>query len=265
MRYALMLVISLVALIGGGSTAPLALGATTASRPVASPLASYGDPNRLDLAAMALTQADLPPGFYIDEERYFLTAQGIATFHSSQAASPKEIAALGVVSMYDSIFWGDDGKSYLSLYIAEFVSPDAVDAGFAVFEDETRVRESQEVLSSQDFPGPDIGEAPSETTVAVVNYPAGDRSLVHAASVAFRIDSLLVGVLLETETGVGSDAPDAMPLSVALTPPADPGLDAGTVRLVNELAVTLVERIEAVQAGDEVSGVDQFTVPAAAD
>lgn len=138
MRFPLVLMISLLALIGAGPAVSLAQDATPATGPVTSPLASSSAEDRPDLAAMALIPADLPPGYVNVDERYFLTAQGVATFYFGQAASPEEIAALGLISMYDSFYSADAEGNLLTLYIAEFESPEAVEAGFAVLEDETR-------------------------------------------------------------------------------------------------------------------------------
>lgn len=117
------------------------------------------------------------------------------------------------------------------------------------------------MLSTQDFPGPDIGDAPSETTVDVVDYRAVGGPLVDATSIAFRIDTFLVGIRLETEVESDANGTEATPVDAASPSPATPALDRQSEQLVNDVAATLVERIEAVQAGEEVSGIDQSLPP----
>jgi hypothetical protein len=249
MRFPLILVI-LLALIGASPAAVLTQEATPATGPVTFPLASSADEDRPDLAAMALTAADLPAGYVNVDETYFLTAQGFSTFYSGETLSPEEIADLGLISVYDSLYSGEDEGTYLRVYIIAFESPEAVEAGFDVLEDETRVPEDIEVLATQDLPGPDIGEAPSETTLSVVDYRAVGGSLVDLVDITFRVDRFLVGVLQETEVEVGNN-------DTAATPELDPERE----QLVNDVAATFVERIEAVEAGEAVSGVDPSLPP----
>jgi len=255
MRSPFLLIISLLVLIGGSPAAALAQGATPATGDGSPSLASSATEDRLDLAAMALTQADLPPGFVNVDEFYLLTAEGVAGFFLGQAVSPEEIAALDLTSMYFSAYAAVGDGTFLGITLSEFASPDDVQAGFDVLEDDTRVFEGIEVLSTQDLPGPAIGDAPSETTVGVTDLRAVGGPLVNVLDMTFRVDTILVSVRLETDVEAGAAGDMASPAS------ATPVIDQAREQLVNEIATTLVERIEAVQAGEEVSGVDQSLPP----
>ena len=123
MRHPVQLVVILIAVLLSGPTVVLAQGATPVTGPVESPLASSAAEDRTDLAAMVLGGDDVPAGFSNVDERYFLSAQGVSTFYSSQALSAEEIAATGLVSMYDSIYPGDEVGSVLVITITEFRSP----------------------------------------------------------------------------------------------------------------------------------------------
>jgi len=203
---------------------------------------------------MVLTNADLPSGYINVDEGYYLTEQGISSFYFRQAASREEIATLGLKSMYDTYFVANANGNLLYLYIAEFASQEAAEEGFGVFEDETRPLEGVDVLSSHDLPGPNVGQSPSETTVSLIDYVDRSGPLINQTGITFRIQAFLVGILLEThaETIIEEASPHAH---------ATPELDPQKEQLLNDLAAILVERIETVQAGEEVSGADQGLPP----
>lgn len=239
--------------------APVA-GAARQASPIASPgaggLASSAvGAGRTDLAAAALTAADLPPGFVNVDERYFLDTGGVATFYASGGVSPDEVESLGLRAMYDGFYQGPD-EQFIYLYVAEFGSAAAVEAGFHLLEDERRVvGDAGQLLANRDLPGPGIGDAPSETTVAVLDYRALGGPVVDQTGVAFRVGNALVGVILETPTA-GSDAGGATP---AVATPAAP--DPVALRLVEDAASTLAARLREVQAGEVPSGVDAALPP----
>jgi hypothetical protein len=134
--------------------------------------------------------------------------------------------------------------------LAEFASPEEGEGWFALYEDETRLPADIDVLSQRTFPGPEIGEASDETTTVVELRDVGGQLVTHI-SLAFRIDTFYVTVQLQTpaENDTGG------------TPSATPAIDPQRVRLANDVASSLVARIEAVLAGQEVSGVDQSLAP----
>lgn len=238
-----------------GPTPSGAQDATPAASPVAGALASSAaGPARPDLAAMALAAADLPPGFANVDERYFLDARGVSTFFASEGIAAGEIAALDLRAMYDSVYPGPDEET-LYLYLAEFGSPTAVEAGFRLLEDEERTVGKAKLLAHRDLPGPGIGEAPAETTVAVIDFGAYGGPVVDRTEVAFRVGSLLVGVGLETSTG-GAGTPGATP--TVATPDAP---EPHALRLVTDAATKLEVRIRAVEAGRTPSGVEPGLPP----
>jgi hypothetical protein len=259
MRHFVVLLIALITLMA--SSAPgLAQDATPASDVSGLTLASSGVADRTDLAAMALTPADLPPGFVNVDERYFLSAQGVSTFFTSEATSPEEIATLGLVSLYDSFYdAGPDGFLYHS--IAEFTSAEEVQAGFDIFEDETRVPQGVEVLSTQDLPAPEIGEAPSEITVAVIDYRSNGGPLVTSTALTFRVGVFLIAIALEMPLEEVPTGTQATPATSVAAASATPVLDPEAELFLREAAATVVERLNAVQAGEAVSGTDTSLPP----
>ena len=94
----------LLALVLNGLGVALAQDASPDASPVAGGLPSSVDQDRLDLAAMVLTAEELPPGYVNVDERYFLSARGVATSFSSASdgLSPEEVEATGLRAMYDS-------------------------------------------------------------------------------------------------------------------------------------------------------------------
>ncbi len=260
MRRAAFLVIVLTMLVSTGPMVTLAQDATPATGVDDGMLATSATP-RTDLAAMAFATEDLPPGCVNIDERYFLTAQGVSTFYFQQAVSAEEVAQTGLRSMYDSQYLAnpaDQRSDWVAIYIAEFDSPEAVEAGFALFEDESRIPEGIDVQASEDLPGPGLGESPSETTVALIDYRAVGGPYVNQVSVAFRVDRFLVSVILETDAEGDAGAAAATPVAPAS---ASPAAGDAELRQVTALASTLLDRIDAVLAGEAVAGTDTSLPP----
>lgn len=250
-------------LVGLGLTgillAPLAVAGQNAS-PTASPVAaglasSAAGGDRTDLAAVALSAEDLPAGFFGFDERYFLSAEGVATFFAYGGGALDEIRTLSLRAMYDSFYQGPDER-VLYIYVAELGSPAEVEAAFSVLENEALIYGDEiGVLASEDLPGPAIGDEPAETTVAVLDYGVWGGPIVEQTSVTFTVGSFLLGVGLEVPLADGS-APAATP-SVA-TPTAP---DAESLRLVTDTAIKLEARLRAVEAGEDPSGVNSTLPP----
>ena len=250
---ALVVPLLLLALVAPGMA--LAQEASPAASPAASGLASAADEDRLDLAAMVLTAEELPPGYANVDERSFLTAQGVSTFFASEGIPTEEIEATGLRAMYDSFYEGAEDEGLLYLNVAEFGSPEEVEAAFPLLEDEARTIGEAELLALETLPGPGIGDDPSETTVAIIDYSAFGGPVVGRTGVAFRVENLLVTVGLETPT-TEENAQDATPAGAT---PAAP--DSAQLQLVTEVAIAFAERIEAVQGGQTPEGVDPELPP----
>ncbi len=221
--------------------APVARQAT----PVASPVASI---YLLDLAAMALTGDDLPPGYTADFERY-LTAEQIPAY-GAPGISPDEVAATGVRRFYDSFYLDSfclatDGQSLHRSYVEEYGSPAEAEAGFALFEDEERLPPEFAPSSHEELPGPGVGEEPSEITYETFTF-GSDPPEGRYVDATFRVGSILAGVSL--------DGP--YPGDLDATPGARPKPDPAAVALVTDLAAVLDDRIEAVQAGHSPAGTN---------
>ena len=210
-------------------------GQRRSGTPAASPVPVTG---RLDLAAMALTAADLPPGYvlarfagryhpapyalHFAEEAYFRADQ-LAHPYYGTGLTAEALARTGLRWDYESVFAAPDGESFIRAYVQEYDSPDGARAGFDLFEDETGT-------ALTDLPGPGVGEAPAETTVGTWTTPFVS---VQSADATFRVGRLLAGVSVDT---FGANAPDP--------------------RLAQRLAGKLARRIEQVLAGTPPLGID---------
>jgi hypothetical protein len=120
--------------------------------------------DRLDLAAMALTQAEMPPGYRQRDfwHEGYTPGDQIATIQLGGTLPTDEVVATGVQWFYSSTFATVDGVDQIYVYLMEFPSPSAVEAGFALFEDERRYIDPAEDVEG--LPGPAAGEEPKEMT-----------------------------------------------------------------------------------------------------
>lgn len=210
--------------------------AASAATPVASPVAQAE--GRLDLAAMALSEEDLPSEFrqrFFDNEGY-TPADRIASIQFADSVSHEEIMATGITWFYSSTFQTDDNLHLIYVYLNEFATEADVEKGFAFFEDEQRF--AVEGSESRDQPGPEAGGAPKETTVITYTDPTSASNNQHVLDATFRIGRVLAGVAA---------------VSFGAASPPDPAL-------VESLAARLAERIETVQAGEAPPGLD-LTLP----
>ena len=198
--------------------------------PLASPTPVTG---HLDLAAMALDQADLPPGYHqlqYDDEGY-TPGNRMAAIQFAGAIPDETIAGTGIAWFYSSSFDAEDHSGFIYVYLEEYPSEEAVSAGFALFEDEPRMAPE---IQTQDLPGPVAGQDPKETTVGTYTDPDDPTLSSHFVDASFRVGRVRAGVTVET---------------YGEAPPPDPAL-------VEELAATLAGRVEAVLAGQALPGID---------
>jgi len=97
MRWRLAAVLAVVVAV---LLAPFPVALAQEATPAATPSAGVGD---LDLAAMALTVEDLPPGYKLDFGRY-TPAELIPQSHGF-AFTPEEVATTGVLRIYETFFY----------------------------------------------------------------------------------------------------------------------------------------------------------------
>jgi len=193
------------------------------------PPGAFAQEAGLDLAAMALDTGELPPGYQqtrFDDEGY-TPGDRIAAIQFGDAVSAGELEPLEIAWYYSSTFFTGDESSWIYVYLSEFSTETAVEAGFDFFEDEERWASPSE--ESLDQAGPAAGESPKELTIG---SDEGSGLTLRSIDATFRVDRVLAGVSVTT-TGV------------------EPALD-----LVEELASTLEGRIEAVLAGESPAGVE---------
>jgi hypothetical protein len=215
-----------------GSVAPaLGQGATPAATPM---VAASGE---VDLPAMALTADDLPPGYLLDTGRYTPAALIPFTF----PATAEEVATVGIIRSYDAFYYLPGTQEGIRLYLNQYPTVEAAEAGFALFEDETFAPDDPFApLASEDLPGPGVGEPPSEITVST--NPAAPGQFYQDIDATIRVGTIGAGVgVAGIVEGTGEDAS-----------PADPE----RLRRATELVRVLHDRITAVLAGQSPAGSD---------
>jgi hypothetical protein len=194
----------------------------------ATPVASAGD---VDLAAMTLDSNSIPEDFVLIAE-YYTSPQEIADSRAGQI-DDEELFATGIQTFYQSFYINADGNR-LRTYVIAFDTAEGATAGFNLFEDEEVLVPNGDL---EDRPGPEgVGEAPSEITSGIIEE--GDGTQQRTYDISFRIDRFEVGAAMETYDGAEVDE-----------------------ELVDQMAVDLAERVEAVIAGDDVEAVD-YNLPA---
>jgi quercetin dioxygenase-like cupin family protein len=215
-----------------GSLAPaLAQDGTPAATP------AVAGPGEVDLAAMALTVDDLPPGYRLDRGRYTPAAM----IPQIIPVTADEVAATGVIRIYEAFFYLPGTPEGIRLYINHYPTVEAAEAGFALFEDETVAPDEPfPPLASVDLPGPGFGAPPSEITAQT--WPDTPGRVYQEIDATIRVGTIGAGV------GVGG------PLEA--TGDEAPAPDPERLRLATELAGVLHDRISAVLAGQSPAGSD---------
>lgn len=207
------------------ATALIALGVFGVSIPASAQSPAPAGPDastRAQLAAIVPVAADLPVGYAFTGET-FLSAEQIAAGEIDAAA----ITDAGFVAQYVSVYQHADSSSQIRAYVSAWNDAAAAEAGFALIEDEARLRPDATLTDSE----ASVGEEPRETTTGAYTLP--DGSAIGTVDVTFRSDNLLVGIAVEKTDGSE----------------ADPEMAAN-------LATTVAQRAESVRAGEAPAGTD---------
>jgi len=237
-------------------TAQPATPTAEAGPPVASPVALRG---QLDLAAMVPSGDELPPGFAPSyEEHYFLPA-GVAGWVYNDFISPEEVAATGLRAFYRSYYFGEPaeaGSTDLRVSVAEFDSPGAAEAAFALFADQTRIPPDVGVGEPTDLPGVGVGEEPTETSVYTLDFTAFGGPRIDIVEATFRVDRLLAVVAVEHVAFPGPQDAATPSATPAASPVASPTAGVEQDRqLLSDVAARVHERIQAVMSGSMPAGI----------
>jgi hypothetical protein len=132
--------------------------------PAASPAATAGE---LDLAAMALSTQDLPPGYL----RFWGGGLYPGDVYGDVIASnlsQERLAETGHIRSYEDDYGVWNSGKIVHIFIDEYATAEGAAKGFEIFEDESNVPPGDTVLSMEDRPLPGVGEEPSELTVGSV-------------------------------------------------------------------------------------------------
>jgi hypothetical protein len=189
----------------------------------ATPLTSAGE---IPLAAMTLDDTTIPSDFQLIAETYTSPDELAASMIGQ--VTPEQIAATGMIGMYTSYYINRD-RNTVRTYIIEYKTVDGVQKGFDILENEQLLVPNG---SFTDKPGPTgVGEKPSEITSGFSEN--GDGTQTKTYDVSFRIDRYEVGAAMET---FDESEPDG--------------------KVVDQMARDVADRVQAVLAGESVSGVD---------
>jgi hypothetical protein len=221
----ILLATTLLPVSAQGDATPVATPAATSE---ATPAAFTGAPS-LDLAAMALNHLDYPDEFNIFYELY-IPGDQLSDLLLGGLIPQDEVDATNIIRFYESVYVTPDQTVNLRSYLEEYPDIESALAGYELLEDETRL--APEGANFVDEPGPGIGEEPSEITVGSFEPSVGDAD-AQFIDITFRVGRVIAGVSTQTASGVAADR-----------------------ELVLQLAERLVERIEAVMAGEPLPEID---------
>jgi hypothetical protein len=193
----------------------------------ATPVAGTED---IPLAAMTLDDTEIPSDFHLFAERYTTPQQ----YGENQAGliDVDKLVATGMISMYTS-FYSNRAGNRVRTYIIAFDTIEGVQKGFNILEDEQTLVPNGAFTDKPGLAG--VGEAPAEISAGYVEL--GDGTETKSYDVSFRIDRFEVGAAMETFDG------------------SEPDSD-----IVDQMARDVAARVEAVLAGQDVTGVD-VTLP----
>jgi hypothetical protein len=207
----------------------------------ATPRATPGE--ALDLAAMALTPDEVPPGLFDDYYEWWVPAAAFSELVLGGAAMPD-----GLQRVYQSFYFSREGGRGIYAYLFEYTTAEAAASGFDLV--------NVDVLHPPIPPatitgptattGPALGDETSTLTQVSYDARAEEGPLVDVVAATFRRDRLIAGVAVERWT----DPIDAGTPEVAATAhPAD-------AELAEELARVLEARVTTVLEAGIPSGVD---------
>jgi hypothetical protein len=233
-RAALVLVIAF--LIG---FAPLSANAQDAS-----PVPATGQ--KLDLAAMALAESDVPDGYFDDYSEWEISGDEIPGYVLGGKPAPA-----GLERVYQSFYYNNDNGMAINNFLLEFSSAEQTAGAYAIFDIILRPPlPDGSTTGLTQVPDPDL---PGENgMISIISYDtsAADGPIADITASSFTNDRVLAGVSVETYTDVSQIAsPEAESSPVATS--------AAPRDIATQLANTLAARVDTVIAGGTVSGVDQ--------
>jgi hypothetical protein len=214
----------------------------------ATPAVPAGDAaGSLDLAAMALVADELPAGITRRDGGTY-TPGSLYGITFAPHVSHERLMAAGYLRNYETYYQTADEIEAISVSIDEYATPEGAIAGFAVFAEETRPAPNFTVLASTDLPGPAVGADPKVFSLTTYHYRNGTIS--HFADATVRVDNLIARITYERfDPSSESGTPEVIPG----TPTAQ---DEAQVAAVEQMAATLLNRIETVRAGESPPEVD---------
>jgi hypothetical protein len=208
-----------------------AQGRNPAETPVPAAPATESSPaaqgEALDLAAMALDSSVLPPEFRLFYETYI--SPPTLSLRLAGLVEQSEVEATGLISYYESSYATPDGTAQLRSYLQQYGDEEGAAAGFALFENETRLAANSALT---DEPGPGIGEEPSEITTGAYSATVPETGPTNI-DITFRVGTIIAGVAMDSAADTTIDRTFAL-----------------------QMAQALEDRINAVLAGEQMPGID---------
>jgi hypothetical protein len=186
----------------------------------------------IPLAAMTLDDTTIPSDFQLFVEYYQTPEEYLADSYLQGQVKLEQLTATGMIGMYTSIYI-DRAGNRLRTYIIAYSTIDGVQEGFNILEDEQLLIPNGSFTDKPGLPG--VGEEPSEITSGF--FENGDGTQTNSYDVSFRIDRYEVGASMNSSD---ESQPDTA--------------------LVDQTARDVADRVDAVLAGEPVSGVD-YSLP----
>ncbi len=174
------------------------------------PSASADEPDRLDLAAMALDTLDMPAEFHLSYETYFDFEAVILLMVGEGLRGGLEDA--GLQWFYQTNYVTPSGSSQFRAYVVQYASDDGAIAGFGLLENEDNFVPDAALT---DEPAPGLGDGPSEITIGSLTETVPETGPT-SIDITFRVGSVIAGVGMDTGEGIAIDRDLTMQLAVRL-------------------------------------------------
>lgn len=185
------------------------LAVTSAIGALAQSASSTLGQSQPDLAAMVLPASSWPDGATLLSEGFESITD--LSGNSMGVLTEQAIRDTNLASFYSSYYRAGDGVTNFRTYAEFYPTVADAEAGFALLEDETIFAEAME-FSDQPLDG--IGAAPSE--ISTGSYTPGGSEKIFSIDITFRVDTLLVGIGIDTSDPAGPDQAMALDFARAL-------------------------------------------------
>lgn len=172
---------------------------------------SQAEPERLDLAAMALDTLDMPAEVRLSFETYY-DFESIMVFMIGESIERSLLEAAGLQWYYQSNYVTPTGMTQFRSYVVQYASDDGAIAGFELLENETTFAPD---AAFTDELAPELGDGPAEITTGSFSSTVPETGPT-SIDITFRVGNVVAGVGMDTGEGLTIDHELTMQLAVRL-------------------------------------------------